>query len=406
MTSVAQHRRAVDHKKIALQRICGVCRFFIGETIRSGGICDKFGKQTSGTTQAGRCDHWTRKIAGLDQPAKIAVDLETPLTPQELAGAVAFMAQPLDLAPPPELLERDDAAAFLDALVVAPAPAPVPPPVIPVEDRAKIGARPEKVYPVRPVQDAPAPKKVPSIKRQIDNAVAVVEARRARLRELLARRPDVTAKEAGDELDLPAWQVRGDAKALGVELKRAPSRYDPSVADLRDRVKEAFDGVRTIAEIAGIVGAHVRTVRGHLDALELKAPAGKAGRSREAEERIAARQRRVRALVEAGKLSRSEIAAELKISTRTLSEDMAALEITLPAGRAWPQRDAVIEASSGPSRELVEASRALSAQAHADGEALSKRAGDMIRLARNCSLALYALADELEVFLKRQEAGS
>lgn len=389
------HRES-DHRKFALQRNCGVCRHFVGASIKAAGDCLRHGKATTGSSSAGRCDDWTRRIAGVDPlpwetrdailaapieealeiAAKIELDIETPLTPDEIAGAVAFMSQPLDLAPTPK--EPSEIERAFEA-----------------ERRPRVTVQERAVQDVPRVAPKPAREAKPGRAFSVD--LVAVEARRERLRMLAALTVNLTAGDAAAALDLPAWQIRSDAKAIGLELSTSPaSRFSPAVRDLRERVKTAFDGKRTIAEIAEIVGAHVRTVRGHLDALELVAPAGRPGKPKGQEEAIEARRSRLRDLVQERRLSRTELAAALGISSRTLSVDLAAIGVTLPAGRSWPP---------APPPAAVASIEELAAD-RADRATLLERGEQMIRLARQTSLALYSLADELEVWLKNEKGSS
>jgi hypothetical protein len=49
-----------------LRRICGVCPHFEGGGIRASGRCGLLGRDVSGRSDAARCEHWERRLAGAD----------------------------------------------------------------------------------------------------------------------------------------------------------------------------------------------------------------------------------------------------------------------------------------------------------------------------------------------------
>jgi hypothetical protein len=50
-----------------LRRICGVCAFFDGESMRSHGDCQKHEFRVSGRASAADCDDWGRKHVEVNQ---------------------------------------------------------------------------------------------------------------------------------------------------------------------------------------------------------------------------------------------------------------------------------------------------------------------------------------------------
>lgn len=357
-------RREPDHEKIARSRCCGVCRSFRGSSIHAEGDCVKHAKRVQGRASAAACEQWARRIEGVDPlPWDALPAAAMPASIIEGPALVAAVQEPTEI---------EKAFEALRPIKVDRQEKPVP------ETRKPPAKLKREPTPARPV--------VP----RSPTAAIKVEARRDRLRALVQVRGAITATAAASELELPKWQVRGDAKAIGIVLAISSSRYDPAVAMLREKVRSAFDGKRTIREIAELVGAHVRTVRGHLDALKLKAPAGRPGlaSSPDTKAKIEARREIVREYVQRGGHTKTQIAAAAGISERTLLDDFRAI------GIEWAP--VKIAKAAAPVIDLDE----LRAQRRERVDLLAD-AGDMIRLARNTSAALIALADRLEEFMRQ-----
>lgn len=166
-------------------------------------------------------------------------------------------------------------------------------------------------------------------------------ARRQKLRELAVQ--GKTAAECAGLLDLPRHLIYADAKLGGftfakAEKKTPPkrasrskyvakSKHDPQVAKTRIAVRGSFDGVKTAGEISAETGIHIRTVKGHLSALGMKAPAGQPGPSRNA--KIEARRAKISELVGQG-LRGPQIAKQLGISKAVLSHDCKVSKVKIP----------------------------------------------------------------------------
>jgi hypothetical protein len=101
-----------------------------------------------------------------------------------------------------------------------------------------------------------------------------VRARRARVEALI--REGLTSFQIAEDLRVSASVVWNDAKALGLTFRSRP--LPPEVAARREAVAAAFDGKRTVPEIARVTGIDHKSVREHLKALGLEAPKGKPGR--------------------------------------------------------------------------------------------------------------------------------
>lgn len=107
--------------------------------------------------------------------------------------------------------------------------------------------------------------------------------RRARVAAL------VRAGQAGPAICAALQMTRGalesDLRALDMRLtdhracSPAPRALPQEVRDRRSRVRAAFDGQRSVAEIARLLDMPERTVRAHLQALGLKAPDGRKPRA-------------------------------------------------------------------------------------------------------------------------------
>lgn len=164
-----------------------------------------------------------------------------------------------------------------------------------------------------------------------------------------------TAQEAADALGVGIHIIYADCKVLGLGIERKParkkpappkpkalpkprasgaatSRHDPRVAETRARVKDAFDGKKTAAQISRETGVHIRTVKSHLAALGLEAPSPYKRQSKGAHDRRA----QLPDLIAQG-MTNPQLAKRFGVSTSAISNDCQALG--LKANRA-KRRDA------------------------------------------------------------------
>lgn len=151
-----------------------------------------------------------------------------------------------------------------------------------------------------------------------------------------------TGPEIASALGISTSAAHADARKMGVRIQRKPneaiapavraakSRHDPLVEKRRSEVKAAFDGKRTISEIAQITGINVRTVRDHLKALKLKAPKGVPGPKPQSDSRTSttARREKIKALASEGKHI-DEIAEAVGCSKATIYKDCSILGVSI-----------------------------------------------------------------------------
>lgn len=191
-----------------------------------------------------------------------------------------------------------------------------------------------------------------------------IAARRARVADLVRQKK--TGPEIAQALSVALQVVYADVRRLGLTLTRAtqspapglvaPARVkrDPEVVTRRAAVKAAFDGVKSLPELARELDMPQATVRDHLDALGLKAPHGVCGPQIGSSIRAKAYQRRqkVKALAAEG-LTRTQIAGALGVALSTIDADRAVLGITFPRGRAAGRKETATEQKERRARKRV-----------------------------------------------------
>lgn len=112
-----------------------------------------------------------------------------------------------------------------------------------------------------------------------------IVARRKRVAELV--RAGCGGPEIRAALGLTQGALESDLAALDLRISdhrtAAARKLSEAVKARRARVRQAFDGQRSVAAISRMLDMPERTVRAHLDALGLKAPDGRKQRQRAAE---------------------------------------------------------------------------------------------------------------------------
>lgn len=190
---------------------------------------------------------------------------------------------------------------------------------------AKHAKAPHHTVPVRPVPPQSQPK-------------PEVTARRAKVAALA--KAGKTGSEIAEALGVRTALVYSDIKALpDVCLSHANSaaarhRNDPMVQERRAAVKEAYDGKRTVPDISRLTGVPARSVRDHLEALQLRAIDGKSGRPMTPRDQdvVDARRAQIPAMIEAGKGGR-EMAEHFGVSLAVIQHDCKKIGARIPRGR-------------------------------------------------------------------------
>lgn len=143
-----------------------------------------------------------------------------------------------------------------------------------------------------------------------------------------------TAREISTDLGVPISTIYQDAQKIGRKFseveppKVATSKNDPVVSEARALVEKVFDPSKTVADIAEKTGLPVRTVRDHLEALNLTAAKAKRGTAAAGwrSTKVIERRERVKQMHSEGK-SCPEMAKELGVSTASIHNDHKALDL-------------------------------------------------------------------------------
>lgn len=154
-----------------------------------------------------------------------------------------------------------------------------------------------------------------------------IAARRMRVLDFLQM--GMSGPEIAKKLNIKLSMVYNDVVALGETFTRHAPDEKPSPERLK--VKNAFDGQRTINEISSITGLSVKSVTHHLKSLGLVAPKGKPG-PKEGTERsraIEARRKMIPQLIEQG-LRGPDIAKMYGVNNSTIHNDCRVIGISIP----------------------------------------------------------------------------
>ncbi|WP_334061709.1 hypothetical protein [Limimaricola cinnabarinus] len=165
-----------------------------------------------------------------------------------------------------------------------------------------------------------------------------VTARRARVAALA--KAGRSGAEIAAELGVTPGTIYSDVRTMpGVALSRAVgaaarNRNDPAMQERRAAVQAAYDGTRTVPEIARMTGVPQRSVRDHLAALELEPIDGKSGRPISPRDQRVIDERRAQlpAMIEAGKNGR-EIAEHFGVTRAVIDHDCRKIGTRIPRGR-------------------------------------------------------------------------